>query len=67
MKVFAGAVALAPLAAQVANAGFVKTAGTAFEVDGEPFYVFGTNAYWASEINWVGGAVHITSTDIQVI
>ncbi|KAG6572617.1 mannan endo-1 [Phytophthora cinnamomi] len=52
MKVFTSAVVLGSLAAQVANAGFVKTSGTAFEVDGKPFNVFGTNAYWASEINW---------------
>ncbi|POM80317.1 Mannan endo-1,4-beta-mannosidase, partial [Phytophthora palmivora] len=33
-------------------AGFVPTSGTNFELDGKPFYIFGTNAYWASEITW---------------
>ncbi|KAL4116528.1 hypothetical protein PRIC2_011981 [Phytophthora ramorum] len=52
MKVLANVVALVSLAIQATTAGFVKTSGTAFEVDGEPFYIFGTNSYWASEINW---------------
>ncbi|GMF33540.1 unnamed protein product [Phytophthora lilii] len=52
MKVFASAAILASLAVQAATAGFVKTSGTAFELDGEPFYIFGTNSYWTSEINW---------------
>ncbi|KAF1788563.1 Glycoside hydrolase superfamily [Phytophthora cactorum] len=52
MKVLSGAFALASLAIQAASAGFVTTSETAFEVDGQPFYIFGTNAYWASEINW---------------
>ncbi|KAG6945046.1 hypothetical protein JG688_00016767, partial [Phytophthora aleatoria] len=52
MKVLSSAFALASLAIQAASAGFVTTSGTAFEVDGQPFYIFGTNAYWASEINW---------------
>ncbi|RLN36998.1 hypothetical protein BBI17_008802, partial [Phytophthora kernoviae] len=43
---------LASLVTQSANAGFVTTSDTAFQVDGKPFYVFGTNAYWASEITW---------------
>ncbi|RLN96133.1 hypothetical protein BBJ28_00025023, partial [Nothophytophthora sp. Chile5] len=47
------AVAFASLAIQAATAGFVTTSGTAFELDGSPFYIFGTNAYWASEIQWV--------------
>ncbi|GMF56092.1 unnamed protein product [Phytophthora fragariaefolia] len=54
MKVFATAAALlASLASQSADAGYVTTSGTNFELDGKPFYIFGTNAYWASEITWV--------------
>ncbi|KAG3079390.1 hypothetical protein PI124_g14284 [Phytophthora idaei] len=52
MKVFASAVAVASLADEATAAGFVTTSGTNFHVDGQPFYIFGTNAYWASEINW---------------
>ncbi|KAG7376427.1 hypothetical protein PHYPSEUDO_013575 [Phytophthora pseudosyringae] len=52
MRAFASAVAVASVAIEVTYAGFVTTSGTAFEVDGAPFYIFGTNAYWASEINW---------------
>ncbi|KAE8879009.1 hypothetical protein PF003_g36916 [Phytophthora fragariae] len=50
MKVFATAAAL--LTAHTATAGYVTTSGTNFELDGKPFYIFGTNAYWASEITW---------------
>lgn len=54
MKVFSTAAALlASLAAHTATAGYVTTSGTNFELDGKPFYIFGTNAYWASEITWV--------------
>jgi hypothetical protein len=58
MKVFysraaAFAAVVASIATEPSSAGFVTTSDTAFEVDGEPFYVFGTNSYWASEINWV--------------
>ena len=54
MKVFTGATALlASSIAHVSSAGFVKTSGTAFELDGNPFYFLGTNSYWASEITWV--------------
>ncbi|KAL3670975.1 hypothetical protein V7S43_004160 [Phytophthora oleae] len=49
MKVFSIAAALL---ASSATAGFVTTSGTNFELDGSPFYIFGTNAYWASEITW---------------
>ncbi|ETO69905.1 hypothetical protein F444_13584 [Phytophthora nicotianae P1976] len=53
MKVFATAAALlASLSAHTSTAGYVTTSGTNFELDGKPFYVFGTNAYWASEITW---------------
>ncbi|KAG7376428.1 hypothetical protein PHYPSEUDO_013576 [Phytophthora pseudosyringae] len=52
MKVFANAVVLAAVAIETTTAGFVTTSGTNFQVDGSPFYIFGTNAYWASEINW---------------
>lgn len=53
MKVQApvAAVALAALA-NVASAGFVTTSGTNFELDGEPLYIFGTNAYWAATMKW---------------
>jgi mannan endo-1,4-beta-mannosidase len=57
MKVFSSAAALlASLAAHTATAGFVTTSGTTFELDGSPFYMFGTNAYWASEITWASEA-----------
>ncbi|KAG6572648.1 mannan endo-1 [Phytophthora cinnamomi] len=53
MKVFTTATALlASLAAHTATAGYVTTSGTNFELNGKPFYIFGTNAYWASEITW---------------
>ncbi|KAL4145171.1 hypothetical protein PRNP1_012844 [Phytophthora ramorum] len=53
MKVLTTAAALlAALTAQSASAGYVTTSGTTFQLDGSPFYVFGTNAYWASEITW---------------
>ncbi|KAG3019389.1 hypothetical protein JG687_00012429 [Phytophthora cactorum] len=53
MKIFATTAALfASLSAHTATAGYVTTSGTNFELDGKPFYVFGTNAYWASEITW---------------
>ncbi|POM71111.1 Glycoside hydrolase, family 5 [Phytophthora palmivora] len=52
MKVLTRVAALVSLFIQAVSASFVTTSGTAFEVDGEPFYIFGTNAYWASEINW---------------
>eukprot|EP00644_Phytophthora_capsici_P017101 jgi/Phyca11/21472/fgenesh1_pg.PHYCAscaffold_96_\ len=51
MKFFSAAV-VASLALGSASAGFVTTSGTHFQVDGSPFYIFGTNAYWASEIQW---------------
>ncbi|EEY55265.1 mannan endo-1,4-beta-mannosidase, putative [Phytophthora infestans T30-4] len=61
MKVFATAAALfASLSAHSATAGYVTTSGTNFELDGQPFYVFGTNAYWASEITW-------SKTDLSTI
>ncbi|KAE8952092.1 hypothetical protein PF005_g24602, partial [Phytophthora fragariae] len=41
MKVFATAAAL--LTAHTATAGYVTTSGTNFELDGKPFYIFGTN------------------------
>ncbi|KAL3670976.1 hypothetical protein V7S43_004161 [Phytophthora oleae] len=52
MKVFASAALVASLAIESASAGFVTTSGTTFQADGSPFYIFGTNAYWASEIQW---------------
>ncbi|KAG7375609.1 hypothetical protein PHYPSEUDO_000499 [Phytophthora pseudosyringae] len=61
MKVFASATALlASLTVHTATAGFVTTSGTNFELDGSPFYTFGTNAYWASEISW-------STTDLATI
>jgi hypothetical protein len=60
MKISPTAAALlASLAAHTATAGFVTTSGTTFHVDGNPFYMFGTNAYWASETTWVSRAVPV--------
>lgn len=59
MKVFGASAAFAAAAgafallAQRAAAGYVTTSGTTFQLDGEPFYIFGTNAYWASDMQWV--------------
>ncbi|KAK1929518.1 Mannan endo-1 [Phytophthora citrophthora] len=52
MIVFSSAAVVASLALGSASAGFVTTSGTNFQLDGSPFYIFGTNAYWASEIQW---------------
>ncbi|KAG2989710.1 hypothetical protein PC121_g8808 [Phytophthora cactorum] len=49
MKVFATAAALFASLTPYATAGYVTMSGTNFELNGKPFYVFGTNAYWASE------------------
>jgi hypothetical protein len=59
MKVFGASVAITATAsavallAQRAAAAYVTTSGTTFQLDGEPFYIFGTNAYWASDMQWV--------------
>ncbi|KAF1788005.1 Glycoside hydrolase superfamily [Phytophthora cactorum] len=52
MKIFATTAALfASLSAHTATAGYVTTSGTNFELDGKPFYVFGTNAGLGHDFN----------------
>lgn len=54
MKVFGASAAISvALMAQQAAAGYVTTSGTNFQLDGEHFYIFGTNAYWTSMTQWV--------------
>ncbi|KAF4031016.1 Cellulase (glycosyl hydrolase family 5) [Phytophthora infestans] len=51
MKISSIAAALfASLIADGATASYVTTSGTNLELSGKPFYVFGTNAYWVSEM-----------------
>ncbi|KAF1785645.1 Glycoside hydrolase superfamily [Phytophthora cactorum] len=68
MKIFATTAALfASLSAHTATAGYVTTSGTNFELDGKPFYVFGTNAYWASEIHLGELALCSSKADLATI
>ncbi|ETI32038.1 hypothetical protein F441_20929 [Phytophthora nicotianae CJ01A1] len=61
MKIFVMAAALiASLTADTATAGYVTTSGTNFELDGKPFNVFGTNAYWVSETT-------LSKTDLEKV
>ncbi|KAF4031015.1 putative cellulase domain-containing protein [Phytophthora infestans] len=54
MKISTIAAALfASLTAHGATAGYVTTSGTSLELGGKPFYVFGINAYWVSEMTLV--------------
>ncbi|KAG6946122.1 hypothetical protein JG687_00016902, partial [Phytophthora cactorum] len=59
MKVFATAAALFASLTPYATAGYVTMSGTNFELNGKPFYVFGTNAYWASETTLVSKAAGV--------
>ncbi|KAI9990940.1 hypothetical protein PInf_018558 [Phytophthora infestans] len=61
MKISSIAAALfASLIADGATAGYVTTSGTNLELGGKPFYVFGTNAYWVSEMT-------LSKSDLQTI